>query len=205
MNHRVFQVQSLYDDSKSLLNNGVVGGGESSADTILNNLYMGIENLKANWKGRDAGVQIQSVIKVYNAMVVVRNALAALASDSAKVASDYRQIQNANAAGLEELNVLAYELKTVLPDYTDVADTIDINPEANGGRTNIDNANNSMDAFVGYVKLMYGKLMDNWQEGPGRDAADQAYNEFVNHANEYKETLSDVSRNIATALSNYSL
>lgn len=205
MNHKVFQVQKLYDDSKSLLTVGVMGGGDSSADTILNNLNNGIENLKVNWKGRDAGVQIQSVIKIYNAMVIVRNALASLAVASATVASNYRQIQNANAAGLEELNILNCETKTTLPDYTDTADTIDINPEVNVGKSYIDSANNSMDTFVSYVRTMYDELMNNWKEGSGRESAEIAFNEFMSHANEYKETLSDVSKNIATALSNYSL
>ena len=138
-------------------------------------------------------------------MVSVRNALANLAVDSAKVAANYRQIQNANAAGLEELNVLSYEPKATLPDYTDTADTIDINPEANVGRSHIDSANNNMDAFVNYVRTMYDSLMGNWQEGPGRKNAEIAFNEFITHANEYKETLSEVSKNVGTALSNYSL
>ena len=77
-----------------------------------------------------AGYRIQEVIGVHNAMVSVRNALAQLAVDSSKVAANYREIQNANGAGLDTLSTLNYELKNRLGDYSDTADTIDINQSA---------------------------------------------------------------------------
>ena len=78
MNHKVNNVQQLYESAMALYNN-VVAGGDCSADSILYNLNQGIENLKVNWKGMDAGLRIQEIIGVYNGMVSVRNALAKLA------------------------------------------------------------------------------------------------------------------------------
>ena len=78
MNHKVKGVQELYASAEQLYKDGVTGG-ESSADGIIKNLVQGIENLKQNWKGMDAGLRIQEVINVHNSMIVVRNNLASLA------------------------------------------------------------------------------------------------------------------------------
>ena len=205
MAHKVLSVQELHNSALHLYEENVVGGGESSADTILNKLNMGIENLKNNWKGRDAGYRIQEVIGVYNAMINVRNALAELSSESSRVASDYRGIQNANGAGLDSLNVVHFEAKTVLGEYTDNADTVDINVEANNGKQFIDSANNALDSFLTTVKVRYAEIMDNWTEGNGRESAREAFESFITNASNYKQILADVSNNITVALQNYSL
>lgn len=202
MNHKVNNVQNLHESAVALYNNVVVNG-DASADTILNNLNQGIENLKNNWKGKDAGLRIEEVIKVHNAMISVRNALASLAVDSSKVAANYREIQNANGAGLEDLTTLSFETKTNLGDYSDTADTVDINPAAEQGKKLIDNANNSIDTFAGNVRVKYDEIMQNWTAGTGRDAATNAFESFISNVNQYKQVLSDVSANITKALQNY--
>lgn len=202
MNHKVNNVQMLHDDAMYLHNNLVVGG-EAGADSILNSLNQAIENLKANWKGKDAGYRIQEVIGVHNAMVTVRNALDQLAVDSSKIAVNYREIQNANGAGLETLGTLAMEVKTFLGDYSDTADTVDINPLAESGKNAIDTANNALDTFISDVRARYNSIMENWTLGTGRDAAQGAFEMFMSNANKYKETLTEVSSNITKALQNY--
>ena len=202
MNHRVNNVQMLHDDAMYLHNNLVVGG-EAGADSILNSLNQAIENLKANWKGKDAGYRIQEVIGVHNAMVTVRNALDQLAVDSSKIAVNYREIQNANGAGLETLGTLAMEVKTFLGDYSDTADTVDINPLAESGKNAIDTANNALDTFISDVRARYNSIMENWTLGTGRDAAQGAFEMFMSNVNKYKETLTEVSSNITKALQNY--
>lgn len=204
MNHKVENVQKLHEDAVYLYNNVVVGG-ESSADSILNNLSQGIENLKNNWKGKDAGLRIQEVVRVHNAMVAVRNALASLAADSSKVAANYREIQIANGAGEEPLTSLSFEVKTILSDYSDTADTIDINSAAESGKSLIDSANNSIETFECAVKTKYDDIMSNWTLGSGRENAQEAFDSFVANVSRYKEILANVSSNIAKALQNYNM
>lgn len=202
MNHKVNNVQALHEDAMYMYNT-LVMGGDASADSILYNLSQGIENLKTNWKGKDAGYRIQDVIGVHNAMVTVRNALSQLASDSAKVAANYREIQNANGAGLETLSLINFEVKTFLGDYTDTADTIDINPAAEAGKNFIDAANNMIDTFKNDVKIRYQYIMENWTAGSGRDAAQGAFDTFLSNVNKYRETLAETSNNITKAIQNY--
>lgn len=203
MNHKVESVQKLHDDATALYNNVVIGNADTSADTLINNLSTGIQTLKNCWEGKDAGVQIQNVVLVHNALVGIRNALAQLAMDSSKIASNYREIQNANGAGLEALSVITSDSKTILEDYSDDRDKISITTEAENGKSKIDAANTNIDGFIAEVSKYYNAIIENWTVGTGRENAVQAFDNFIANSNQYKETLSSVSSNIATALQNY--
>ena len=121
MNHNVRNVEELYLSSKSLYDDGIMNG-DNSADGILKNLNDGINNLKINWKGVDAGVKIQEVVTVYNAMVIVRNSLLDLVYKASSIASNYRKIQNANGGRLTDLQVLTADAQSITDDYFDNAD-----------------------------------------------------------------------------------
>ena len=201
MNHSVQSVQTLHDDAYGLYNTVVVGGGNSSADTILANLSAGIQNLKANWRGKDAGVQINNVIVVYNAMTGIRNYLAELAATTSKIAADYRGIQNSNGAGLEALGVIAADGVSTMGEYADNADTINITPEANNGK--IDAANSAMEQFITDARRYFENIKQNWTAGTGREELLNKFDGLVASANNFKNSLADVSSSITTALRNY--
>ena len=206
MAHKVASVQTLYEDSMSLYNNVVVGSGEYSAATIIKDLDDGIANLKENWGGKDAGSQIQNVISVHNAMVGVRNALAALANESSKVAANYREIQNSNGAGLEQISALTSEVKTTMGDYSDDRDTIDIKPDVSSGQAKVNNAKTEMDLFIPKVRDAYNRIMENWTEGDdSRNQAKEAFETFLTNVDTYKEVLAQASNSIDTAIKNYKM
>ena len=202
MDHRVQNVGLLHADALALYSDVVNG----TADSIIKDLGAAIENLKSNWEGRDAGIQINNVVDVYNAMVKIRNALAELAKDSTTVAAQYRKIQNANRANLEDLAPASFvEERAPIGSYSDNRDTININPEALAGKTLLDNVNDRYDEFHAGVRSAYQKIMDNWQAGTGRDKAVAAFDDFMSSSNKYKGILVDVSASINDALKNYQL
>ena len=203
--HRVNSVQTLHDDSFALFNNVVVGGNEYSSDSIINNLGAGIANLKNTWKGKDAGVQIENVVKVYNAMVGIRETLATLAGMSSQIAANYRDIQNSNGAGLESFGIVQADSKSAMEDYVDNADTINITAEANTGKSKIDAANNCIDQFTQEARKYYNNIMQNWTAGSQRDELIQRFETFLSNSNSYKETLNQVSDSVTTAIRNYGL
>jgi len=206
MAHKVASVQTLYDDSMALYNDVVEGSGDYSAKTIIDDLAAGIANLKENWGGKDAGSQIQNVITVHNAMIGVRNALAALANESSKVASNYREIQNSNGAGLEQISALTAETKTVMGDYSDDRDTIDIKPDVATGQSKVNNAKTEMDLFIPKVRDAYNRIMENWTEGDeSREQAKEAFETFLTNVDTYKEVLAQASSSIDTAIKNYNM
>ena len=203
MDHKVASVQDLYEDAKMLFTNYVVGTEETSADTIISNLGQSIDILKSCWEGKDAGVQINNIVSVFNGMVSVRNALVLLCNRSSSIAANYREIQNANGAGLEQLTPVNTDDRTKLPEYVDTRDTINISSQANDGKAKLDAANNAIDGFIGTVNSYYEKIMANWTVGSGRDEAREAFDTFLRNSQSYKNTLNDVSNSIATAVKNY--
>ncbi len=200
MNHKVIDVQQLYDDTVSLYDNVVC----NKADTIIDSLGKAINTLKNTWEGADAGVQINNVVDVYNSMAKIRNALAGLARDASFVASKYREIQNANRAGLQDLSAISVTgEKSPLEPYSDSRDTINITADALGAKTLLDTVNAMYDEFKTEVARHYDEIMNNWQQGTGRQNADSAFSEFMESSAKYKEILENVSNSIAEALRNY--
>ncbi len=200
MNHKVIDVQQLYEDSVSLYENVVC----NKAETIIDSLGKAINTLKNTWEGADAGVQINNVVDVYNSMTKIRNALAGLARDSSFVAAKYREIQNANRAGLQDLSAVNISgEKSQMEPYSDSRDTINITSDALGAKTLLDTVNSMFDEFKTEVNRHYEEIMSNWQQGTGRQNADSAFNEFMESSTKYKEILENVSNSIAEALRNY--
>ena len=114
--HKVVNVQELFDDSVALYDDCIVSGS-SSADAILGDLYAAYENLKNCWEAKDAGVQINNIVLVYNELVGIRNALAKWAESATKVAADYRDVQNSNGAGFESFVPVRADEKYKLAEY----------------------------------------------------------------------------------------
>ena len=202
MDHKVVNIQELYDEACRLYNDVVCG----KADTVIDNLNKAITILKNSWEGMDAGVQINNVVDVYNAMAKIRNVLATLAKESSFVASKYREIQNANRAGYEDLPVLTIGAeKTALESYSDPRDTISINDEALAGKSLLDSVNGMYDDFKTDASHSHDAIMSNWQAGTGRNNAEAAFEEFMNSADKYKTILQEVSDSIADAIKNYQM
>ncbi|MBQ6284713.1 MAG: hypothetical protein IJK67_00175 [Bacilli bacterium] len=207
MNHKVNSVADLYTSSVELYNKVVIGTNDTSAASIAKNLREGIEALKNSWQGMDAGTQINNVVTVYNAVVKIKNLLSSLTVETSKIAADYRAIQRANGANnLEELMKIKEDAPdTVMPEYSDSRDTVNITQDAVNGKNKVDAANTGMDGFITDVKRYFDEIMSNWTMGPKRDEAKQSFDEFISKAPAYKNLLAEVSQSITTALQNYGM
>lgn len=205
MNHKVNSVANLYSSASNLHRSIVNGSQDTSAAKIMQNLKEGIDNLEQNWEGHDAGVQINNVVTVYNAMGRIKDMLDELASEASKISSDYRAIQKANGANnLEELSRIVPEApSTRIAEYSDTRDTINIQTGAVTGKQKIDNANSAIDGFIASVKREFDDIMNNWTAGPKREEAKQVFDEFVANSNKYKQLLNETSESIATSMKNY--
>lgn len=207
MNHKVNSVANLYTSSVELYNKVVIGTNDTSAASIAKNLREGIETLKNSWQGMDAGTQINNVVTVYNAVVKIKNLLSSLTVETSKIAADYRAIQRANGANnLEELMKIKEDAPdTVMPEYSDSRDTVNITQDAVNGKNKVDAANTGMDGFITDVKRYFDEIMSNWTMGPRRDEAKQLFDEFISKVPTYKNLLAEVSQSITTALQNYGM
>lgn len=200
MNHKVNNVQQLYVDGMDLYKNVVL----ENADSIIDNLSQSISILKSSWEGKDAEVQINNVVEVYNGMVLIRNILVELAKEAVSAAADYRNIQIANRTNFDELSLLQTTLKNSMERHVDNRDTINITSDAARGQSILDTARASIDQFLNQVKLSHAKIMDNWQAGgKKRDDLERDFADFINKSSGFGTLLDTVSRSITDALRNY--
>ncbi len=201
MNHNIVNVQLLHDQAKELRDIISAGYGRD----LFNNLSSGVRNLEQNWIGADAAVQIQNVVGVHNALVVLVNALGEFAVESSKVASNYREIQRTNGAtSLEGLSLLTFEPYTNISTNAVSVDTIAINSEATNGREYINSAVENLTKLFEAVSGKYREMIEeNWTQGTGRDSAIEAFNLFSNKYTEFKTALETVAANVKNALINY--
>lgn len=118
LDHGIKNVEDLYMDSRELYNTSVM----SKADSIIGDLTSAINNLRENWKGADAGVNITDVIEICREITEVRNRLADLARDANAIAVMYRKIQEGNRANLGDLPPVSTVSRELYKnDYSDTA------------------------------------------------------------------------------------
>lgn len=196
--------EELYATARDLLYD-VVMGGPASADSILNDLKMAINNLKENWKGKDAGIRIQQLIDVYNQMIVLRKDIGGFAVDAGNVVLIYSSIQGANGAQGDGFTKLGFDEKTVEQPYSDLSDAVKINSMAAVAKRSIDSACNSLSTFKTNFDNKYLTMAGNWRKGPGRVKAEALYDNLEAKVSNFQSTLMDVSNELDKALKNYSI
>lgn len=200
LDHGIKNVEDLYMDSRELYNTSVM----SKADSIIGDLTSAINNLRENWKGADAGVNITDVIEICREITEVRNRLADLARDANAIAVMYRKIQEGNRANLGDLPPISTVSRELYKnDYSDTADTIYIRPEAAVGKESIGTAAKDIQAFVDSARLYKNKILDNWYMGPGRNQADDAFDAFDKSSKVKQAKLEEVAQIVGKAVDSY--
>lgn len=200
LDHGIKNVEDLYMDSRELYNTSVM----SKADSIIGDLTSAINNLRENWKGADAGVNITDVIEICREITEVRNRLADLARDANAIAVMYRKIQEGNRANLGDLPPVSTVSRELYKnDYSDTADTIYIRPEAAVGKDSIGTAAKDIQAFVDSARLYKNKILDNWYMGPGRNQADDAFDAFDKSSKVKQAKLEEVAQIVGKAVDSY--
>ena len=200
LDHGIKNVEDLYMDSRELYNTSVM----SKADSIIGDLTSAINNLRENWKGADAGVNITDVIEICREITEVRNRLADLARDANAIAVMYRKIQEGNRANLGDLPPISTVSRELYKnDYSDTADTIYIRPEAAVGKDSIGTAAKDIQSFVDSARLYKNKILDNWYMGPGRNQADDAFDAFDKSSKVKQAKLEEVAQIVGKAVDSY--
>lgn len=200
LDHGIKNVEDLYMDSRELYNTSVM----SKADSIIGDLTSAINNLRENWKGADAGVNITDVIEICREITEVRNRLADLARDANAIAVMYRKIQEGNRANLGDLPPISTVSRELYKnDYSDTADTIYIRPEAAVGKESIGTAAKDIQSFVDSARLYKNKILDNWYMGPGRNQADDAFDAFDKSSKVKQAKLEEVAQIVGKAVDSY--
>lgn len=203
LNHKVENVGKLLEDSKNLLEN-ITNGASNSAYGIIKYLDDSYTILTGCWKGMDAGVQINNIVTVYNAMVTFRRNMADMAIFAHSIGIHYREIQSLNGANVEVPAPINDGVSvSAKAEYHDNTDTIDITPEAMTAKNKLDIAKNSFEDLKSSFASLKNAILSNWTAGDRHDEFEGIFQDFESSFKKYEELLNEVCETITKALANY--
>ena len=185
---------------------GIRGEAEKSANGMRETLASAIATMKEYWAGKDAGVQINNVIQVYNALGTIGNGAASLAKLSLQAAQIIRDAQNANGAGFQTIDTIFPVEMTDMPPHTDDRDTVSITSEVQNASTLLSNVVESINVFKTNIGNVKDEIADNWQTGEsiGRNQALSSFQDLIDSITKYQEYLNSAVESVNTAFANYS-
>ncbi len=203
MNHKVNDVDALHASAKKL-HEDLVG---QQSKSIIDDLDKAIEILRTNWKGPDAKININRVVAIRNGMTEFRNALDELASASGDIAYNYREIQNSNLANKPVLAKIGSTIATTIGDYADPTIGVEVKAGLADVRSPLNSAKTKMEALISNFDSLKTEMLDNnFQEGPGREEAINAFKAFKDKFNSnYIPSFVNINRDVDQALKNYSV
>ena len=203
MNHKVNDVDALHASAKKL-HEDLVG---QQSKSIIDDLDKAIEILRTNWKGPDAKININRVVAIRNGMTEFRNALDKLASASGDIAYNYREIQNSNLANKPVLAKIGSTIATTIGDYADPTIGVEVKAGLADVRSPLNSAKTKMEALISNFDSLKTEMLDNnFQEGPGREDAINAFKAFKDKFNSnYIPSFVNINRDVDQALKNYSV
>ena len=198
-------VDSLGADAAKLYNVYVMGTADDSANSIRESLKSAITTMKEFWAGKDAAVQINNVIEVYNALGALANGAGELAKLSVKAAQTLRNLQNANGAGFNPIDDIFPVEMTIEPPHTDDRDTISITGDVLAASANLTSAVDNIDSFKTNLSNTKNAIEANWTRGEslGRTSALESFDTLISGTTKYREYLTSAVDSVKTAFDNY--
>lgn len=198
-------VDTLGADAAKLYNTYVMGTGDDSANAIRESLAAAITTMKEFWAGKDAGVQINNVIQVYNALGTIANGAGNLAKLSVKAAQTLRDLQNSNGAGFNPIDDIFPVEMTDLPPHVDDRDTVSITSDVLAASTNLTSAVDNIGNFKNNITNTKTAIETNWTRGEslGRSSALENFQSLIDGITKYQEYLTSAVDSVKTAFDNY--
>ena len=181
----------LNNDAKTLYVNLCQG----KADSMLAELEKGINGIKGKWTGPDAAKHIRKLIGIYNDLLVFRDKLANIAGTISQTAVGIENTVVANGGtsyGISPLVIDTDPQKGVIYMSDTGIDDVHLNvePDLEQPLQGIVSVATDFNDLRSSVNSIFGKIMDNWVSGLGRNYAKETCDEFSSKVDGYVETIS---------------
>lgn len=178
---------------------------KNSGTNLINNLSTDINNLKAHWKGTDATVHINNLIKVYDALVALVTDAKVITCNSGSAISTIQEVRRSNGGS----GNIGGPLDGNAPDVTSlpiVESTSEYfcDPSARTDYTLLEQICSDYSSFINNFRSQKDALMSNWTAGANRENAVKVFDEFDSNSETYNKYLTDAKENLEIAVSNLS-
>ncbi len=183
------------------LNNMAAREGEK----LISDLGSDITNLKAHWKGSDATVHINNLIKVYDALISLATDAKGVTSVAANKIIAMQQVRQSNGGA----GMVGNPLPSSAPNAGGIGPVEETSeyycdPSAKGDYDQLVQICTDYNAFRNNFQTKKDELLSNWTAGADRGNAVNAFNEFEQNAETYNTYLTNAKENLGIAVSNLS-
>ena len=175
----------------------------TKGEQLISSLEGDITTLRNNWKGNDATVHLNNLIKVHDALVAVVTDAKALTSAAGGAMSDIQRVRSANGG--------AGPVGGDLPNTPPKSITIPVVPEtqeyyckpaAEADYNTLTEICNNFQSFASDFKSQKDALLQNWTAGCNHETAVAKFGEFENNSADYYSIITKAKENLATAIAN---
>lgn len=177
----------------------------NSGQTLINDLQNNINALKLHWKGSDATLHINNLIKVHKALVALITDAKLVTSDAADKIIAIQEVRKSNGGVGNVGSPLSKSAPSsvVLPEVSDTAETYVV-PEAKNDHMDLSNICNKYNSFIQEFTAKKDELFGNWLAGANIERAKTNFNEFLTNSTTYNGYLNSAKDNLGIAVSNMS-
>ena len=175
----------------------------TKGEQLISSLETDVSNLKVNWKGNDATVHINNLIKVHDALVEVVTSAKALTSAAGASMSAIQKVRNANGGS----GAIGADLPSNEPQHNAIQIVTETNeyyckPAAEGDYNTLVEICTNFNSFKEDFIAKKDELMSNWTAGCNHEVAVSKFNEFAENSDTYYSILTSAKDNLQTAISN---
>lgn len=178
---------------------------KTSGANLIGNLGTDINNLKAHWKGTDATVHINNLIKVYDALVALVTDAKGVTATAGAAISAIQDVRRANGGSGNVGGPLDYNA----PDSSSLGVVEATNeyycdPSARADYSLLEQICNDYSNFINKFRSQKDSLMSNWTAGANRENAVKVFDEFDTNSETYNKYLTSAKENLSIAVNNIS-
>lgn len=175
----------------------------TQGEKLISSLGTDITNLKNNWKGSDATVHINNLIKVYNAMVDIVTTAKTITAKAGANIIELQRVVSSNGGGLNvgaALNAAAPESIAIQP----VEETTEYycSPSAKSDYAQLVEICTNFVNFKTQFSDLKKELMANWISGLNKEDAVAAFDYFDSMTDDYNNYLTSARDNLEIAINN---
>lgn len=176
---------------------------KTSGENLINSLATNVTNLKVHWKGSDATVHINNLIKVYNALVALVTDAKGVTAAAGNAIIAIQEVRRSNGGPGNVGSTLPGNAPDAqsLPNAEETVEYY-CDPSTGSDYTQLEQICTDYTTFVTNFRSQKDALMSNWTAGANREQAVNNFNEFESNSETYNKYLVDARENLSIAVSN---
>lgn len=177
----------------------------NAGQTLINEIQNTVNSLKNHWKGSDATIHINNLIKVQKALVALITDAKLVTSNAADSIIEIQKVRKSNA-GVGKVDSPLSKNAPSSVFLAEISDTqaFHVVPEAKTDHMNLTNICAKYDKFITDFKNLKSELFRNWLDGSNIAKAKSNFKQFLDNSDVYKGYLKNSKDNLGIAITNMS-